>query len=336
VTNVNATDPDAGDTLTYSISGGADAARFSIVPSTGLLTFAAAPDFENPTDANGDNIYEVTVEVADGHGGSDTQALSVRVTNLNEGASPLYFSVSAAATVGGVSAANEDVMFFDGTSFSLAFDGSDVGLRSLRIDAFSWVDANTLLLSFDSAGTVPGIAGTVDDSDVVRFDATSLGANTAGSFSLYLDGSDVGLTTDAEDIDALELLPNGHLVFSVLGSVPVEGSTARDEDLVDFSPTSLGDTTAGSFSFYLDGSDIGLGGTAEDVDAAAVDSSGRIYLSTAAGFSVAGLSGQNEDVFVFTPSSLGVRTAGSYSPTLYFDGSSYGLGANNVSAIDLP
>ena len=64
VTTVTATDPDAGTTLTYSISGGADAAKFAINPTTGVLTFIAAPNFEAKTDANNDGVYEVTVSVA--------------------------------------------------------------------------------------------------------------------------------------------------------------------------------------------------------------------------------------------------------------------------------
>ena len=43
--------------------------------STGVLTFNTAPDFETPTDANTDGVYEVTVQVDDGNGGLDTQAL---------------------------------------------------------------------------------------------------------------------------------------------------------------------------------------------------------------------------------------------------------------------
>ena len=49
-----------------------------------------------------------------------------------------------------------------------------------------------------------------------------------------------------------------------------------------------------------------------------------------------GISGADEDVFVFTPTSLGAMTAGTYSSTLYFDGSAFGLAANDVFAIDLP
>ncbi len=79
-TTVTATDADVpAQTLTYSISGGADAALFTINPTTGALTFIGAPDAENPTDANSDGVYEVTVQVADGNGGTDTQALSVKV-----------------------------------------------------------------------------------------------------------------------------------------------------------------------------------------------------------------------------------------------------------------
>src|SRR5206468_2886735 len=62
VTTVTATDADLpAQALSYSITGGADAARFSIDAGTGVLSFSAAPDYESPTDADGDNVYEVTV-----------------------------------------------------------------------------------------------------------------------------------------------------------------------------------------------------------------------------------------------------------------------------------
>ena len=66
VTTVTATDPDAGATLTYSIIGGADAAKFTINATTGVLSFVSAPDSESPTDAGGNNVYDVTVQVSDG------------------------------------------------------------------------------------------------------------------------------------------------------------------------------------------------------------------------------------------------------------------------------
>jgi len=49
-----------------------------------VLSFNAAPDFENPTDFNTDGVYEVQVTVDDGLGGTDVQLISVTVTNVNE------------------------------------------------------------------------------------------------------------------------------------------------------------------------------------------------------------------------------------------------------------
>ncbi len=87
VTTMTATDAD-GDPLTYSIVGGADAARFAVDASTGALRFLGAPDFENPTDVGGNNVYDVQVQVSDGAGGTDTQSLAISVTDVFEGAAP--------------------------------------------------------------------------------------------------------------------------------------------------------------------------------------------------------------------------------------------------------
>ena len=59
-----ATDVD-GDTLTYTLAG-ADAALFTIDAATGAVSFLAAPDFETPGDADGDNVFDVTVTASDG------------------------------------------------------------------------------------------------------------------------------------------------------------------------------------------------------------------------------------------------------------------------------
>ena len=84
VGTVVATDADLpGDTLTYTITGGADAAKFTINPTTGALSFVSAPDYETPTDAGADNVYNVTVQVSDGvHNVS--QAVAVSVTPVND------------------------------------------------------------------------------------------------------------------------------------------------------------------------------------------------------------------------------------------------------------
>ena len=82
---VTATDADAGDTLTYTLSG-ADAASFDIEDTTGQLMTKAALDFEAPADTDTDNAYEVTVTASDGNTAADaTIAVTITVTDLAEG-----------------------------------------------------------------------------------------------------------------------------------------------------------------------------------------------------------------------------------------------------------
>ncbi|MCW4463172.1 PQQ-dependent sugar dehydrogenase [Sphingomonas sp. BT-65] len=77
-----ASDPD-GNPLTFSIAGGADATRFTITPA-GALTFAPAPNFELPADADGDNVYRVQLQVSDGSL-TATQDVAITVTDSREG-----------------------------------------------------------------------------------------------------------------------------------------------------------------------------------------------------------------------------------------------------------
>ena len=49
--------------------------------TTGALSFIAAPNFEAPTEADGDNVYDVTVQVSDGTL-TDSQAIAVAVTDF--------------------------------------------------------------------------------------------------------------------------------------------------------------------------------------------------------------------------------------------------------------
>ncbi|MGH3064809.1 MAG: PKD domain-containing protein [Gaiellaceae bacterium] len=309
------------------------ATTWSKVGGPGTVTFGNASAVDTTATFSQDGQYTLRLTAFDGEFTVFDETV-VTVGPAVQG-SPLYFSVADVTTVGGVTAENEDVVLFDGSSFSLAFDGSDVGIAALRIDALSSVDATSLLLSFDAAGAVPGIAGTVDDSDLVLFTGT-LGVNTAGSFSLYFDGSDVGLTAGSEDVDAVELLSDGHILVSTTGAHAVTALAGDDKDLLEFAPTSLGASTAGAFTHYFDGSDVDLTTSGEDVDAAAVDAAGKIYLSSLNNFAVTGVAGADEDVFAFTPTQLGPTTSGTYSSTLYFDGSLFGLAANDVLAIDLP
>ena len=78
--------------LEWSKAGGADAGQF-MLSSGGELTFTTAPDYENPGDADGDNVYEVTVQVSDGDN-TDTKDVVVTVKNMDEDGTVSLFPAS--------------------------------------------------------------------------------------------------------------------------------------------------------------------------------------------------------------------------------------------------
>ncbi|MEM7732331.1 MAG: cadherin domain-containing protein, partial [Pseudomonadota bacterium] len=83
IADFDATDPDAGDSVNFSLMGN-DAALFDIDPVTGELSFITPPDFENPADADGDNKYEVTVVGTDNGGLTDERGVVITVGDVLE------------------------------------------------------------------------------------------------------------------------------------------------------------------------------------------------------------------------------------------------------------
>lgn len=72
--------------ITWSL-GGVDAGLFSI-DAGGNLVFNAPPDFDAPTDADGNNIYEIVVTATDAAGNSTTQTVRVTVLDV-DGTGPI-------------------------------------------------------------------------------------------------------------------------------------------------------------------------------------------------------------------------------------------------------
>nr|WP_246780598.1 cadherin repeat domain-containing protein [Rhizobium sp. AQ_MP] len=79
VTQIAATDVDSVS-LTYQIVGGADAGLFNLDAFTGVLSFTIPPRFSAPSDADGNNYYEVTIQISDGNGGFVQQQIIAVVT----------------------------------------------------------------------------------------------------------------------------------------------------------------------------------------------------------------------------------------------------------------
>ena len=48
------------------------------------MSLKAAPDFENPADADGDNAYEVSITAKDPSGATDTLMVTVMVDDVDD------------------------------------------------------------------------------------------------------------------------------------------------------------------------------------------------------------------------------------------------------------
>ena len=181
VTTVTATDVD-GDDLTYSISGGDDAAKFQIDDATGALSFVTAPDFENPADTGGDNTYQVIVQVSDG-ALADTQALTVAVNDVND-----------APTAGAATGATDEDTLLQVAAPGLLANATDADAGDiLAVVAGTLTSAKGAAVTLNAAGSY-----TYNPANALGLQALAAGQNTTDTFSYTV--SDSGGLTDTATV----------------------------------------------------------------------------------------------------------------------------------------
>ena len=251
VLSVTATDADLpAQTLTFSISGGADAGKFSINAGTGELTFSAVPDFENPTDADANNVYVVQVTASDGAGRTASQTISVTVTNVND---------APVNTVPGTQTTDEDtpLVFSAAGGNPLSISDADAGSNPVIVTLTA--THGTLTLGSTASlvfGTGDGtddptmtFAGTVDEINAAldglvftpspqfhgaaQLQITVNDQGSVGSGGVKTDLDTIGITVnpvndapvvDDQSFSVLENTPNG----TVVGTIAVSDADAAD------------------------------------------------------------------------------------------------------------
>ena len=253
----------------------------------------------------------------------------------------LFFSMGDSTTIDERTYEDEDIVAFDGQEFKPYFDGSNVDLSSTDIDAFDIINDREVLLSFNTPTTIKidGVDTEVDDSDIVKFTGQEMGLATRGSFELFLDGSNYGLDADLEDIDGLQLLDDGSILISTIGSSEIiTDITTSDEDILRLEPSF---DLNQAWSLYFDGSNAELGNEdSEDISGLSLNSQGELQLSTIGQANVTDGEGQelvssNSSVLSYSPSSLGEETKGSYEAEMLFDGTNFDLGEQNIDALSV-
>lgn len=199
------------------------------------------------------------------------------------------------------------ILKYLGTSQSEFFIGPREGLpSSARLDAIDVPDPNreTAHMSFLRPTSVPGL-GRVPAHDVVTYDGRE--------FAFLFDGSDVGLTTAGENVDALSVLdgavsPVGeecraYLLISTKGAGSVTGPDGRalrfrGEDVLGFCALEIGAATRGVWHLAFDGSAEGLPANVL-TNLAALDNGGAFFFMTNGSFRADGVNGQSGMIYRF-------------------------------------
>ncbi len=180
VGTVQATDGDAGDSVTgYTIAGGADAAKFSLGTGTGVLTFVAAPNYEDEADADGNNAYEVVVRATSGTGAREKttdQPITVTVTD-EDGEAP---GPPAAPGVTAAGPTSLTVSWSEPSNSGPAVTGYDLQYRVYGTSgAFTAGDTN-----------VSGTSTTIDElAEDTRYEVQVLARNAEGDSDWSASGS---------------------------------------------------------------------------------------------------------------------------------------------------
>ena len=133
VGSVAATDSDAGDELSYTITAGNEAGKFAIGSADGQVTVAGVLDYETAAS------YTLTVQARDGNGDTATASVVITVTKANE--SPTFDTASydftipedtaTGGSVGTISASDPD----EGQSVAYSISaGNDAGKFSINAE----------------------------------------------------------------------------------------------------------------------------------------------------------------------------------------------------------
>jgi hypothetical protein len=344
-----ATDPNVGQHLTYGLHG---------APAGAWVDYQTGAFRWTPSANQAPGTYTMTIWVMDNQTPYMDDWETFQVTVTQPAQNVRYLSTTASGGVIGCD--NVQVNFTDADivklmveyngwyRYAMEFDGSDVGLElsSEGIDAFTYLPDGSILVStvssfwvstgYSAPGFGSGAVISGSGEDLLRFTPSTLGNNTTGTWSLYFDGSDVGLSGVSENIDSVSVLSDGQILISTTGNASVPGASAADEDLLAFVPTALGVSTWGYWWQCFDGSDVGLTTVEENVDALAVAEDGghpTLYLSTKGNFAVPGVAGSNDDIISFNPTQLGGVTGGYFASQHIFTGAYIGLGFYDVDGI---
>jgi hypothetical protein len=231
VTILSAADPD-NDSLAFSIDGGADLGLFSIDSMSGELVFMNTPDRENPMDSDQDNLYQVEVLVSDSNGGTDRQAFTVEVTDVDEFDVGLLVDIEDSADqISHSSSVNDEV----GITAWAEDPDSGNNLITYSLDE----DADGLFAINSSTGVVT-LVSSLENLDTSEYEITVRATSEDGSYSLHTFS--IALIRVVEPPSAPEIPYLDDIIFDLDPPVPMES----DSETEQLSAPTVVDTTTES------------------------------------------------------------------------------------------
>ncbi|GAB5513224.1 MAG: DUF4347 domain-containing protein [Rhodopirellula baltica] len=220
VGTLSAFDIDEDETFTYTVTGGADAAKFTIGGgnSDELILTDGVLDYENQSS------YTVVVNVEDSAGNNTTQTITIRVANQAE---------------------------IDGLWFTTDNDVSESGVAGLT----NWGEDQVIQIS-DPGLTLDGNGGTTSGTaSTVGFRLENFISDTdVGISGMHAVWSGLSVGSGANSFELLA----GDLIFSIDKSgVDFSSETEPDkefdrEDVIVFRASTPGDYSSGDFFVLLD------------------------------------------------------------------------------------
>lgn len=238
----------ANETVTWSLAGGADQARFEISGSTLRWAGNGTKDFEAPDDADQNNVYLVTVRATDAAGNTADRAVTITVTNVSDTdttaptiATPAGHSVAENAAFSLALMADEAVTWTkvggaDQALFTLS--GATLSMPARDFEAPADADGNNVyqvtIRATDAAGNTADrtIQVTVTDVDDTAPPVTGTGTGkwdeAAKSYEFVLSNSDLTATHNrgynaSGSIYATEGVTTGDHTFKVTIHNPIGG-----------------------------------------------------------------------------------------------------------------
>jgi len=232
-------------------------------------------------------------------------------TETVTGDESIIISTAHHANLGGADIDYNDLLeYFPETETGAVFlDGTMIFHQNDNINAFDVLDDGHVVLSSD--GNFRIAPHNFGDDDLAEYDPVS------GNASIYFSGSH--FSSGHEDIDAVSVLPNGHIVLSTDGNARLGSLSFDDGDLVEYDPVS------GNASLLFD--ENRFHGN-EDIDAVHVFDDGIIVFSTRGNAAIDGLS--------FTPGDLIAYDPVGDSAWMFFRGySHFSNGGEDIDAVSI-